>query len=80
MADDRVEATIDMEDDAVIVPVGVIGAAAGGGLGGALGTEDLMAEEDPTNENLALTDEKQPVAEESDDPLAQPLGSEEPVR
>jgi len=77
MATNRVEATIDMEDDAVIVPVGVIGTAAGGGLGGALGTEDLMVEEDPTSENVAAANGELKTTEELVDPLDRPIGADE---
>jgi hypothetical protein len=67
MANEQVQATIDMADDAVIVPVGVVGAAAGGSLGGALGTEELMAEADPIDENEVLQSEDlEPTDEETD--------------
>jgi len=78
MANEKVNATIDMEDDAVIVPVGVVGVAAGGGLGGAFGTEDLMAEADPTDENRALAPDDD--LEQAEEEAAAPVSSERAKR
>ena len=48
MADDRRDA-----DDATVVPAGVVGAAAGGSMGGALGATDLIADAEETAEGTS---------------------------
>lgn len=50
MADERVTG-----EDATIVPAGIVGAAAGGSMGGALGATDLIAEAEETAEGGAST-------------------------
>jgi len=41
-------------DEATVVPAGIVGAAAGGSMGGALGATDLIADAEETAENDTL--------------------------
>jgi hypothetical protein len=52
MADPTVNETLKAEDEEIVVPLGIVGAAAEGGMGGAYGAGDIIASADTPDGSL----------------------------